>query len=159
MGVTGYVHKKVPPKDNRTPEGGYYQAICDECGRQFYPLRSNAKFCSDHCSGRHHHRRYRAEGRYKYAKGGKVSKEEPKVENKPIKRNLSSSILRLRNKNNRFRGAEAVYDFLESKGAVKREKGKLMEYIKNADIGEILEIRGWDITKKSSTIYVVEEGK
>jgi hypothetical protein len=46
--------KFVPPlfdiKDYRTPHGNYYVAKCDNCGQEFYPKRSDAKFCSKKCT-------------------------------------------------------------------------------------------------------------
>jgi len=45
--------KYVPPKkeiiDHRTPEGGYYVAKCEVCETEFYPARSNAKYCCYNC--------------------------------------------------------------------------------------------------------------
>ena len=49
MGIISYIPKKKEIIDNRTSEGGYYHAICDECGNEFYPKRSNAKYCSRSC--------------------------------------------------------------------------------------------------------------
>lgn len=49
MGIISYIPKKKEVIDNRTSEGGYYHAICDECGNEFYPKRSNAKYCSRSC--------------------------------------------------------------------------------------------------------------
>lgn len=46
--------KFIPPvfdvKDYRSPEGNYYVAICDNCGAEFYPKRSDAKYCSKKCT-------------------------------------------------------------------------------------------------------------
>lgn len=45
--------KYVPPVkkiiDNRKPEGGYYIAKCEVCETEFYPERSNAKYCTPNC--------------------------------------------------------------------------------------------------------------
>lgn len=45
--------KYVPPVkkiiDRRKPEGGYYVAKCEVCGTEFYPERSNAKYCTGNC--------------------------------------------------------------------------------------------------------------
>lgn len=70
MPIKSFTPRTIKRKDLRRPEGGYYTAECDECGGTFYPLRADAKFCSDYCSSRYYHRKYRAEGRYKYKKGG-----------------------------------------------------------------------------------------
>jgi len=49
MGVIQYIPKKKFIIDKRSEDGGYYEAICDECGTTFYPLRSSAKYCSRSC--------------------------------------------------------------------------------------------------------------
>ena len=49
MGIISYIPKRKEIIDNRTSEGGYYHAMCDECGNEFYPKRSNAKYCSRSC--------------------------------------------------------------------------------------------------------------
>ncbi len=49
MGVISYIPKKKEIIDNRSNEGGYYRAVCDECGNEFYPKRSNAMYCSRSC--------------------------------------------------------------------------------------------------------------
>jgi hypothetical protein len=74
MPIIDYVPRVVTPIDNRRKDGGFYKAECEVCSQIFYPLRSNARFCSRYCSSRHHHARYKQEGRYRYAKGGKAAK-------------------------------------------------------------------------------------
>ncbi len=49
MGVISYIPKKKEVIDNRSNEGGYYTAVCDECGNEFFPKRSNAMYCSRSC--------------------------------------------------------------------------------------------------------------
>lgn len=49
MGVIQYIPKKKFVIDKRSEDGGYYEALCDECGNTFYPLRSSAKYCSRSC--------------------------------------------------------------------------------------------------------------
>ena len=49
MGVKEYIPKKKEIIDRRTEDGGYYIAECDVCGGEFYPTRSNAKYCSKSC--------------------------------------------------------------------------------------------------------------
>jgi hypothetical protein len=45
--------KYVPPKknilDRRSSDGGYYEAICECCGTEFYPSRNSARYCSSNC--------------------------------------------------------------------------------------------------------------
>lgn len=50
MGILAYIPKKVAVIDRRTDEGGYYIATCEYCEREFYPKRSNAKYCNAGCS-------------------------------------------------------------------------------------------------------------
>lgn len=49
MGILKYIPKKKEIIDNRSSEGGFYEAECDECKNTFYPKRSNAKYCSRSC--------------------------------------------------------------------------------------------------------------
>jgi len=50
MPIISYVPPKKNIHDNRTPNGGYYTAKCDNCGTVFYPKRSNAKYCTPNCA-------------------------------------------------------------------------------------------------------------
>lgn len=50
MGIQKYIPKKKNIIDRRTPDGGYYEAVCDDCGTVFYPKRSNARYCSHSCT-------------------------------------------------------------------------------------------------------------
>ena len=49
MSIKSYVPPKKNIIDHRTAEGGYYNAICDVCGTEFFPKRSNARYCSSNC--------------------------------------------------------------------------------------------------------------
>jgi len=48
------VKKYIPPVkqiiDHRSDKGGYYEALCEECGGDFYPKKSNAMYCSPQCT-------------------------------------------------------------------------------------------------------------
>lgn len=57
MAVTKYIPKTSTVIDRRSKDGGYYHANCEECGREFYPKRSNAKYCGRACSVRVNRRR------------------------------------------------------------------------------------------------------
>lgn len=50
MGIIRYIPKKREVIDRRTENGGYYEAVCNECGNAFYPQRSSAKYCSRSCA-------------------------------------------------------------------------------------------------------------
>lgn len=54
MGVLRYIPKVKEVIDNRSPDGGFYEAECDECSNIFYPKRSNAKYCSRSCLVMHY---------------------------------------------------------------------------------------------------------
>jgi hypothetical protein len=56
MGIVRYVPKQRIVTDRRTEDGGYYEAVCDECGNTFYPKRKNAKYCSNACTVAVHRR-------------------------------------------------------------------------------------------------------
>lgn len=50
MGILRYIPKKREVIDRRSDNGGYYEAMCNECGNAFYPKRSNAMYCSRSCT-------------------------------------------------------------------------------------------------------------
>ena len=50
MAIVKYIPKKKEVIDRRNPDGGYYEAECEECGNIFYPKRSSAKYCSRSCT-------------------------------------------------------------------------------------------------------------
>ena len=49
MAIKSYVPPKLKLIDYRSPEGGFYTANCDVCGTEYYPKRSNSKYCSPKC--------------------------------------------------------------------------------------------------------------
>jgi len=49
MAILKYIPKKTQIVDHRNSEGGYFVAICDVCGREYYPKRSTSKYCSASC--------------------------------------------------------------------------------------------------------------
>jgi hypothetical protein len=62
MAILNYIPKKKEVIDRRTDNGGYYEAVCDECGNVYYPKRSNAKYCSRSCTVMAYRRKKKAEG-------------------------------------------------------------------------------------------------
>lgn len=56
MGVLRYIPPTKKIVDNRSHEGNFYEAVCDNCGTKFYPKRSNAKYCSSNCCSIRHRR-------------------------------------------------------------------------------------------------------
>ena len=77
MPIISYVPPKKNIHDNRTPNGGYYTAKCDNCGTEFYPKRSNAKYCTPNCA-LISHRQAVASG-----KTAKIEKQKAKKSKKP----------------------------------------------------------------------------
>lgn len=49
MAILEYHPPKQKLLDKRNENGGYYTAECENCGTTFYPLRSNAKYCTPNC--------------------------------------------------------------------------------------------------------------
>lgn len=49
MAILKYIPIKKEVIDRRTTDGGYYIAVCENCGNEFYPKRSNAMYCSRSC--------------------------------------------------------------------------------------------------------------
>lgn len=49
MPIVQYVPPKKKIVDHRKPDGGFYIAKCEVCGGEFYPQRSNAKYCTPNC--------------------------------------------------------------------------------------------------------------
>lgn len=49
MAILKHIPKKTQIVDHRNSEGGYFVAICDVCGREYYPKRSTSKYCSASC--------------------------------------------------------------------------------------------------------------
>lgn len=49
MSIIQYVPPKKKIVDHRKPDGGFYIAKCEVCGGEFYPQRSNAKYCTPNC--------------------------------------------------------------------------------------------------------------
>ena len=70
MPIKSYTPPKMRIIDHRSVEGGYYTANCDVCNTEYYPKRSNAKYCSPKCAVVAH--------RMEMAAGGNVKKKETK---------------------------------------------------------------------------------
>jgi len=88
MAIKSYVPKKSTVIDRRTTDGGYYVADCEICGREFYPKRSNAKFCSNVCGQRAHRNAT-------LKKGGTTAKKVEETENITV-RGIKNTIAELK---------------------------------------------------------------
>lgn len=135
--------KYVPPKkeiiDHRSPEGGYYVAKCEVCETEFYPARSNAKYCCYNC-GLIAHRTAVANGTAKKRKPKKdsTSKEKEYVD-----------ILT---------GRDNVIDNLRNgyPDSMKGRVGELRRAMYDAQVGEkVASSEEWVLTKISPNKYRV----
>jgi uncharacterized OB-fold protein len=77
MGVVRYIPKQRIATDRRTEDGGYYEAVCDECGNTFYPKRNNAKYCSNACTVAVHRRNKQVDEALSIAREIMKPKEDP----------------------------------------------------------------------------------
>lgn len=50
MAILQRIVLKVEIKDWRGKGRTYFEAVCEQCGRKFYPNRSTAKYCSRLCN-------------------------------------------------------------------------------------------------------------
>lgn len=50
MAIISYTPPNDKVVDHRNENGGYYTAKCDKCGTEFYPKKSNAKYCTPNCA-------------------------------------------------------------------------------------------------------------
>ena len=65
MAILNYIPKKTTVLDKRDADGGYYEAVCDNCGRTFYPKSSKAKFCCTDCRNKDYVKRHPAQNKQK----------------------------------------------------------------------------------------------
>ena len=112
--------KYVPPTkkiiDNRNPNGGYYVAKCEVCETEFYPQRSNAKYCSPNC-GLIAHRTAVANGTA-----------EKRTVSKPKKEKATEGTV--------CRGAKQVFEYLSQHYDTARQKGVIVKKVKSLELGE-----------------------
>ena len=73
MAIVSFTPPKNKINDHRNENGGYYTAKCEVCGTEFFPLRSNAKYCNPNCAVTQH-RKTRAE---LLASGGVIKPKKP----------------------------------------------------------------------------------
>jgi len=59
MAIKKYIPLQTAIRDNRSKDGGYYEAVCDneDCKREYYPKTSSSKYCSSVCAVREHRKR------------------------------------------------------------------------------------------------------
>jgi len=77
MAILKYFPRKIKIKDNRNPDGGYFEAQCDVCGTTYYPKRNSSKYCSNVCAQRAHRMRVDEEAKQKTEKAKKPKAGKP----------------------------------------------------------------------------------
>jgi hypothetical protein len=77
MAILKYFPRKIKIKDNRNPDGGYFEAQCDVCGTTYYPKRNSSKYCSNVCAQRAHRKRTEEEVKQKTEKAKKPKEGKP----------------------------------------------------------------------------------
>lgn len=112
MAIKEYVRVKSQIIDRRNSGKSYYIAECDECATEFYPTRSNSKYCSNRCSQKAYHKRIAIEG------------------NKPIKK-----VERKTPENITVKGWNNVYLFLKKTYKTKGKKAEIIAALKGLSIG------------------------
>jgi hypothetical protein len=126
MPIISFIPKKVPIKDNRNPNGNYYTATCDQCGKEYYPKRSNARYCSAECSRKH----------WQVENKDKIKASKPRVNNNIL-----------------FTGSgKAVKDFLKIEYHI--SKSSLKELTKT-EIGDKFTMYGFEIERITTNKYNV----
>ncbi|MFN7611495.1 MAG: hypothetical protein ACK5QX_11260 [bacterium] len=133
MGVISYIPKKKEVIDNRSNEGGYYTAVCDECGNDFFPKRSNAMYCSRSCLVM----AYR--------------KKKSLLPQKPIKKTVNESLILEKT----LSGADMAW-YLKANYSVDTEKTPiyvLKDILKAIEIGEMKQFNTISVKRHSPNKY------
>lgn len=138
MSIKSYVPPKKNIIDHRTTEGGYYNAICDVCGTEFFPKRSNAKYCSSNCGIVAH--------RTAIANGDVVKK---RLKTVPEDKNSSITA----------RGSKAVYEQLSKIYDTSRQKGVITGMCKELQVGSYFDFKSIRIRRISSGLYKLSSTK
>ena len=140
MPIISYVPPKKNIHDNRTPNGGYYTAKCDNCGTAFYPKRSNAKYCTPNCA-LISHRQAIASG-----KTAKTEKQKAKTSKKP----------KLAETGTYFIGANNVYQYLKANYDTRGQKEIIIQSLLSLVTTDIDET---DTYQFNSKIYFQRESE
>lgn len=129
--------KYVPPSkkiiDKRRPEGGYYVATCEICGTEFYPERSNAKYCTPNC-GLIAHRVAVANGT---------------AEKRPVSKPKEAAKQFLQPEDIVVNGANNVYDLLKSVYNTRGDRQTILDSLKSLPVGGIYQYQDYSIERVS----------
>ncbi len=133
--------KYIPPIkeiiDNRNDKGDYYEAICDVCGKKFYPKRASAKYCNSNCKQIQHRIDLAA---------GKITKEIKKPSNES--QNPDNLLIT---------GAKSVYKFLQEFYNTRGDRVVILDSLKDLEIGEQYEYGDKIITRISTLKFEVNK--
>jgi CRISPR/Cas system-associated protein Cas10 (large subunit of type III CRISPR-Cas system) len=135
MAIIKFIPAKSTIRDNRSEDGGYYVATCNVCGTEFYPKRSNAKYCSNKCTV-NKHRQSIADGEMPKKTASK--KQTPKKE----------GIVLIGNKN--------VYQYLKKTHDTLGDREVIITELKKLKINGVYEYKTSKIQKISVQKYSVE---
>ena len=148
MPIVSYTPPTKNIVDHRKPEGGYYTAKCEVCGTEFYPQRSNGKYCTANCAVINH-RKKNAE---LLASGGSLKKSK-KIESKP------SAVKEIVSKTSPTKviGASNVYLFLKKNTDTRGQKEEILSTCRECPIGKWFKMNGYEITRTGKIKYEVYE--
>lgn len=139
MPIKTYTPPKLKLVDHRNPEGGFYTADCDVCGTEFYPKRSNAKYCSPKCAVVAH--------RTAVANGTQPKKEVVKSVKAPVIAEETKTPIEM------LSGRQSVVKYL--KGREIKTHG-LLTRLESLKIGDSTEWNGTRISRESTLKYGVK---
>lgn len=136
MGIIRYIPKKREVIDRRTENGGYYEAVCNECGNAFYPQRSSAKYCSRSCAVMAY-RKNHAE--------------------KPVKRTVKVVKVAETPSKEVFSSREWAVKYLKDnyKHVMSGKVAEVREKLKNMDVNTVLDLDSVKVRRISTNKYAV----
>lgn len=136
MGMIKYIPPTKKIIDHRNADGGYYEAICECCGTQFYPKKSNAKYCSYNCNLIMLREAKLSKGSNKLPKPGE------KIPTPKVTSHNQHEII--------LNGKLAVINFFREAGA--KHHGVVVR-VKSLEVGDNMVWEGYNITRITSNKF------
>jgi uncharacterized Zn finger protein (UPF0148 family) len=145
MAIVNYIPKKIAVLDKRNANGGYYEAVCDNCGRTFFPKSRKARFCCSDCRNNN------------YVKLHPTKNKQKKVISRP-ERLIPEALKTVKSKSVTVAGAKQVIKYLEQvkENAVYRQTGYYKGLILELACGETENIGKYVIERISQLKYEVK---
>ena len=143
MGILRYIPKKREVIDRRSENGGYYEAVCNECGNAFYPQRSSAKYCSRSCAVMAYRKNKSVTPVKRTAKVVEVAETPSKVAETPSKEVFSS------------RGSAVKYLKDNYKHVMSGKVAEIREKLKDMDVNSVLDLKDVQVKRISANKYAV----